>query len=1049
MKLLRLVAWTVWFMLPWAAFAHAEPVSLIISAIALTLKAGGIGAMLIKAAFGIALKVGASLLQQAMAKTQPQPGITGQLQVGGSNSLSFIVGSYATAGSLEYVNTGSVFNDKTPNNTLVQVVTLSDLPVTAIRDTVWVNGEKCTRSTSVAVRANNGGRLGPQSYPLTEYKEGDYYFLFARYFLGDQTAAFPELVSLFGSDSDKPWQTDMIGRGVAYVALSSYINRKLFTSLPSARYEVDGIKLYDPRKDSTVGGSGSHRWGQPETYEFSANPVVIIYNLLRGIWYEGELVYGPGIPAARLPLDNWFASMNECDIPVALSEGGTEPQFRAGYEIKTAEHQPIDVIQELLKTCNGKMAEIGGTYKVHVGAPGLPVYFVTDEDFVVTEEQEFDPFPGLENTFNGASATYPDPAGGWEMKDAPLRLFPDYEEQDDGRRLLADFQFNAATSPTQVQRLMTSMVQDGRRFRKHRGTLPPSAFVLEPLDVIAWTSVREGYISKLFPIDSMDDLVNANQAVAIHEADPSDFDWEFTDELPWTVGPLVPTWPPTQVMTGWSVEPAEVKDSSGAPRRPSIKVNYPGDMEDVSDVVITVRLAEDGSQAFYGKVPYGPIEKDGEPISLKSVVLNGTFLPNEDYEVEGAFVPFSGRGIEPTGWMAVKTPDIKLGPVDIYIEGVVEGVIEIVDDNYRFMGPGLRELIDDARRLAASLTSQDFANYRDKQQLRIELKSSYEQVTAEYQAVISAATGPGSAIVQRLETLEVEMPGKASASAVLLLSSRVDTVEGGLLSVSEAVTSLNAAYGDISASANLRMSASAGPSGYAARIAFEARAGGAGAFRAASLFIDVPSSMGDPTRIVLVGDQVVLTNGAQNRRPFVFQGNTLYLDAVVVEWAKITNVVISTAQIASARIEWAQIDNVNITSAMIGNATILTGNIAANAVTSEDNDGRTQATTADGLWYDLATVVIESPSGNPVKAQISVSSNITPGPGGSGGAQFEVYRTRTGDGAVNITNSVAFNQLWMDAVPSIGTYTYLVRGRRNGGVSGSVTANIIAECNKV
>ena len=176
--------------------------------------------------------------------------------------------------------------------------------------------------------------------------------------------------------------------------------------------------------------------------------------------------------------------MNECDVPTIVADGIGEvdpiyePQFSGGYEIKVAENEPADVIDELLKSCNGQIAENGGIYKPHVGAPGLPVMFLTDADWVITDPQELDPFKGLEQTFNGATATYPDPAAAWEMKDAPQRLFPEYEAEDDGRRLLADFQFNAVSSPTQVQRLMLSMVRDGRRMRFHRGTLPPVAFAL-------------------------------------------------------------------------------------------------------------------------------------------------------------------------------------------------------------------------------------------------------------------------------------------------------------------------------------------------------------------------------------------------------------------------------------------------------------------------------------------------------------------------------------------------------------------------------------------
>src|SRR5690606_33550673 len=196
-----------------------------------------------------------------------------------------------------------------------------------------------------------------------------------------------------------------------------------------------------------------------------------------------------------------------------------------------------------------------------VGAPGLPVMFLTDEDFVITDPQELEPFKGLEASFNGMTASYPDPAAGWEMKDAPQRLFPALEAEDDGRRRLASATFNGVSSKTQVQRLMKSMVLDGRRVRSHRGTLLPVAFGLEPLDCIAWTSARNGYSAKRFEISSKDEMQSVNQLLAFVEVDPSDYSWTPpTDELPSVVGPLNPKWPAPIPMTGWSAAASDVKD---------------------------------------------------------------------------------------------------------------------------------------------------------------------------------------------------------------------------------------------------------------------------------------------------------------------------------------------------------------------------------------------------------------------------------------------------------------------------------------------------------
>lgn len=880
MKLFRLAAWTIWFMLSWIALAHAGPVAAAVGAIAGILAKGGIAAALIKWAFGLALQVGVSLLKRAMAKKQAQPGITGQVQLGGDKSLSFIVGSYATAGHLEYINTWKSIG-KTPNAVLTQVITVSDLPVHEISNRVWVNGKLCTRDPSTA-GTGSGAKFGTNSFPLTEYFYKKWHFLFLTYYTGDQTSADSDMVSAYGSDEERPWLSDMIGRGVSYVIASAEIERNLMTAVPAFRFEVKGIKLYDPRKDSTVGGSGSHEWGDESTYEWTDNPAVIIYNILRGIYYGGEWIYGPEVPSAALPLTNWIAAMNECDVLVSLEGGGTEKQYRCGYEIKVNDQEPADVIEELLKACNGRLVENGGTYKIHVGAPALPVAFITDGDFVVTREQSYDPFPGLESTFNGVTATYPEPEAAWEMKDAPQRRFPDYEAEDEGRILLADVQFNAVPFPVQVQRLMTSLAHENRRFRKIVGTLPPWAYVLEPLDVVSYTSARNGFIDKHFLITSMDDQPNANQIVAMTEVDPSDYDWSPSDTLPWTVGALVPSWPMPQVMSGWFVQAVTLQQ--GGKTLPGVEVFFDGHLTDIRAVEVQVRFYEESGILFHGEIPYGERLEDA---GLKSVYIGYPFLPDSEYEVRGRFAPFSARDTEWSEWLYIKTPNVWIFDVyDVDLDRLADDVREWQE----WAGGGLREVEQRLEELDQRIADQDLGNSFERHQMRSEISATFGNVAAKWSQEITllateseatarrieevraevydpvtgipslasglssltAYAGPGGTLAQSIVDLESEVFDPLSglpavASAVDILETEVSNQGGQLTSMAQAITQLSASTDPNNvAEANYRAQVVAGPSGYS-RIVFQTRYGGTGAWRGAAFGLDTPANAANPT----------------------------------------------------------------------------------------------------------------------------------------------------------------------------------------------------------
>lgn len=175
-------------------------------------------------------------------------------------------------------------------------------------------------------------------------------------------------------------------------------------------------------------------------------------------------------------------------------------------------------------------------------------------------------------------------------------------------------------------------------------------------------------------------------------------------------------------------------------------------------VRVQVRLDAGDVLQFDGTLPYGDPATNDDPAEI---ILNGTFLPNTNYEVAGIYLPFSGRKTEWSAWLPVKTDNIKLGDNDVYLPGMVE---EINDHTAEMLAPlnvNIRDLIVEQRRVAAEAFNQDAGQYLDKQQSLTQVRSTYETVTADYQSLVTASTGPGSALVQRLDTLDAIIPGLA------------------------------------------------------------------------------------------------------------------------------------------------------------------------------------------------------------------------------------------------------------------------------------------------
>ena len=604
----------------------------------------GVGLFALQMAVGIGLNYAA----RALAGKPKTPGfsVQGKLQAGGDVPRSFMMGYGATAGSLVYANTwGQV--DNSPNAYLVQVIALSDLPVQSLEQ-IWVNGELC--DLEATPHADYG-------YPVTQYRKGGKDFLWVKFYDGTQTVADAYLTDKFSADADRPYTVGRVGTGVAYVICTALVNDKLFSGFPTFKFALNGAKLYDPSKDSTNGGSGTHRWNTPSTWGGDGDhlPAVQLYNIVRGITYGGAWLYGlQNIAATRLPSANWIAQIEKCRDEIAGPDGD-EPMYRAGGEV--AVNVPIaNGIEAFLTACQGKLSEIGGVYKMHCGAPGSADFTFTDDDILSTEEQSFTPFFGLADSVNGMTAKYPEPAEGWNSKVPPPIYRSDLEERDGNRRLLADVSFDVVPYAAQVQRLMKSAIEEGQRARRHTISLPPAYWVCEPGDIAAWTSARNGYESKLFRVDGVIDQPNLDVTIDFTEVDPADFDWDVEiDFTPVVTGTLIPVRPAPQPIIDWYVAPATIVDATGVSRRPAIELSWDGDQVNVSGVQFEVRLEATGEVVYRGRT---------DNLEAGSIIISQNLLPDTDYEARGQYIPTWPRDMLWSDWLPVTTPDVRMSLVD-------------------------------------------------------------------------------------------------------------------------------------------------------------------------------------------------------------------------------------------------------------------------------------------------------------------------------------------------------------------------------------------------
>ncbi|MCL7466345.1 phage tail protein [Phaeovulum sp. NW3] len=589
--------------------------------------------------------VALSALSRAMAPKPRTPGlVTEATTTGEAASQASLFGFYATAGHHLCPPMTHGTHGKTKNAYLTYVVALSDLPGCTLQR-LLVNDQPVTLATT----PDANGFLGATGRFAN--------FLWVKVYDGTQTVADPWLLSKYGTGTKqdisvgRPWLGDMVGPGLCYAIVTFRYDRPRFSGLPKLLFEIMGAPLYDPRKDSTVGGSGPHRWSDPATWEPSANPIVQVYNILRGIQVPGSGIWGLGVPAADLPLSNWFAAMNVCDQPV---DGA--PQYRAGFEIRFDE-EPGAVIEELLKTCSGALSEMGGVWKVRAGAAGLPVQYFTDEDLMLGDSASFTPFGSLNETHNGVTASYPDPEALWQPKEAPPRYNAAWEAEDFNRQLVAALDLPACPYPVQVQRLMRAWIEDERRFRRHSLTLPPDAAILEPLDVVSWTSAENGYVEKTFEVVEIgDDPGTMIQRLALREVNAADYDWSPADQIPWDISPVGPDVPPDLTPDAFTVTGIEIRDGQNIGRRPALRLEW---SEEDFELITAVEweLRRSGTTEV---IATGTMNNP----AARAVVVSAGLIGATSYDARIRYIAPALTTLW-TGWVTASTPDVRLTAEDI------------------------------------------------------------------------------------------------------------------------------------------------------------------------------------------------------------------------------------------------------------------------------------------------------------------------------------------------------------------------------------------------
>ena len=345
----------------------------------------------------------------------------------------------------------------------------------------------------------------------------------------DQTAD-AYLISETASQPLK-WTSAHRGRGVSYVIIEHAWDSDNPESF-SYEFQLKGARVYQEQKDTTAGGSGSHRLATPSTWEWTTNPEEALRHYLRGRVVSASSSYSWfGVGAASDFIDPYAAHAyraGHCDDLVALKLGGTHKRYEANGWISAADSHAKN-IQKLADCMVADPVDEGGRVSIRLSEPQTPVVALYDTDLVDDEETAIEVNARGDDVINRVEGRYQDPNNKYAAVDYPPISSATFETID-GDEIEGTWNQELETSEERAQRKATLYLNKQRRtieLEEHFGT---KAKDVRPGDWLTrYSSLRGFPAGKLFIADEVRRFVDGTVRLLLLEVDPAEIVWNEAD----------------------------------------------------------------------------------------------------------------------------------------------------------------------------------------------------------------------------------------------------------------------------------------------------------------------------------------------------------------------------------------------------------------------------------------------------------------------------------------------------------------------------------------
>ena len=311
-------------------------------------------------------------------------------------------------------------------------------------------------------------------------------------------SGFAQIVTTLGSESQTAisdavsnipeWTSAHTGKGVCHAYVRLVWDSEVWTGgQPQIKFKVRGRKVYDPRLDSTNGGSGSHRKDDATTWEYSDNRVLWALDWVRGVKMNGERVAGLGAPNALIDWGTWADAADAADETVSVVGGGTISRYTGGGGQIGTDDDPAGVARGMAQCFAGEYAPRSGYIACYAGEARTATVTLSDDD--LAGPIKLQTTRSMRDTVNTMQAQYREPEEDYDFTDAPQYQNGSWVSAD-GEEYYKQIGLPFEVDHRRAQRIAKIIAGRLREPRRLEATWKQKGLQVREGDAFTWSSDR-------------------------------------------------------------------------------------------------------------------------------------------------------------------------------------------------------------------------------------------------------------------------------------------------------------------------------------------------------------------------------------------------------------------------------------------------------------------------------------------------------------------------------------------------------------------------------